>query len=474
VTAAAADRWRELPPDTKRALRDRLRQRVVAQLRQLWRPYPWQVPPAMADSDLLWLLMGGRGTGKTDGAAHYVLDHVNGPACDPRLPGGHRIAIVAPTIGDAVESCVTGPSGLQAYDPTVVLRGSRGGTYVRFTNGAVGKLFGCHTPDDVNRLRSGGNRCLVWGEELAAWRQLGGDGPLQSDGTPHLQDTDAWPNLLLGLRLGPRPHMVASTTPKPRALLRHLVARPDVQVTHGRTDQAHHLDPVFRKRVTDMYEGTRLARQELGGELLADVEGALWTQLRLDYSRVRGVDPVQLAKELARVAVQIDPAATNTASSDETGIVVVGASKRSECPVCGPLGGQAHGFVLADYSGRMDPGSWADTAVQAYHLYGADVVLGETNNGGDMVGHTVSVADKTVAYDTVTATRGKMTRADPIAALWTKEPPRAHIVGTLPRLEDQLTTWVPKEGDSPDRLDAAVWGLTKLLLKAEGSFAAVV
>lgn len=471
MTATATD-WRSWPPEAKAQLRDRLQARLVTQMRARWQPYPWQVPPALAADDLMWLLMGGRGTGKTDGAAHYVLDHVSGPPCDHRIPGGHRIAVVAPTIGDAVESCVTGPSGLQAYDPTVQLRSSKGGTYVRFSNGAVGKLFGAHTPDDVNRLRAGGNRCLVWAEELAAWRQLGA--PPGEKGA----DEGAWPHILMGLRIGPRPHLVASTTPKPRPLIRWLANNDQVQVTHGRTRDATHLPQVQKDRLMRLYAGTRLGRQELDGELLGDVEGALWRWAWIDASRVavpheqQQARATELAKQLRTVVVALDPAATEKESSDETGIVVVGASDRRHCPVCGPVD-EPHGFVLADYSGHYSPGGWARAACNAYHLFGANRIVGEVNNGGDMVGHTVRGHDRTVRYDTVTATRGKMTRAEPVAMLWETEPQRAHLVGTLPLFEDQLTTWVPDEGDSPDRLDAGVWGLTYTLLRRSGGAASV-
>lgn len=447
----APDEWRLLPAEAKAHVAHRLADEVWRRRRALWQPYPWQVPPGAPATQGAWLMLGGRGTGKTDGAARYVVDHVHGPPCDPRVKGGHRIAIVAPTLGDAVESCVTGPSGLQAHDPTVVLRGGTGGTYVRWPGGAEGKLFGAHTPEDVNRLRAGGNRCLVWMEEAAAMRYL----------------ADALTHSRLGLRVGGRPHYVMSTTPRPRPEVQALLRDPSVLVTRGRTRDAVHLDETVRAAYERLYAGTRLGRQELDGEVLADVEGALWTLGLIDAGRVPQVE----RGDLARVTVAIDPAATSAESSDETGIVVVGASDRKTCPVCGPTDGTPHLFVLQDVSGRYSPDGWARRAVAAYDEWEADEVVAETNNGGEMVGAVLRTVSRAARYRAVTASRGKRTRAEPIAALY--EQGKAHHVGAFPRLEDQMTTWVPGESDSPDRMDAMVWGATGTALRRAGGYASV-
>jgi phage terminase large subunit-like protein len=477
-TLQLPDDWRELDDDSKRVLVEQLTRVREAQQRALWHPYPWQRPHVHAHSDKrvcdsrcrnlhqlslspheLWLLLGGRGTGKTDGAARYVADHVRGPACDDRLPGGHRIAIIAPTLGDAVESCVNGPSGLATHYPGCKVWSSTGGTFVRFPNGSLAKVFGAHTPDDVERLRAGGNRCLAWWEELAAWRQL----------------EPAMEHSRYGLRLGSAT-IIASTTPKPRKAIIELVKDDRVHMTRGRTQDAHHLDELVRDELLRKYAGTRSGRQELDGELLQDIEGALWTYDTIEAARVRSYDAGALIADLARIVVAIDPAATNTEDSDETGIVVTGRSRRDSCPVCGPVD-EPHGFVLDDRSGRYPSDGargWGQVAVDVFEQYDADLIVAEVNNGGDMVGAVVRSRRRNVPYREVRATRGKRLRAEPVAALYTARPlPRVHHVGAFPILEDQQTTWTPDDADSPDRMDALVWGLTELLVKRASGHASV-
>lgn len=460
--------WRELDDDSKRELVERLQLARAAAQRAKWEPYPWQrahlhehgeqricdercreLDELQLRAHDMWLLFGGRGTGKTDGAARYVSDHVRGPACDPRLPGGHRLAIIAPTLGDAVESCVNGPSGLATHFPGCKVWSSTGGTFVRFPGGALAKVFGASTPDDVERLRAGGNRCLAWWEELAAWRHL----------------DKSMEHSRLGLRIGPNPHVVASTTPKPRKPIVELMSDPAVHVTRGRTKDAVHLEQAVRDYYMRKYAGTRSGRQELDGELLTDVEGALWAYETIDLSRVKSYDPKALAADLARIVVAIDPAATNTEESDETGIVVAGRSRRDSCPICGPVEA-AHAFVLDDLSGRYSPSKWASVALAAFDEWEADVVLAEVNNGGDMVGEVLRTKRQSVPYREVRATRGKKVRAEPVAGMYSARPlPRVHHVGAFPELEDQQTTWTPDDDDSPDRMDALVWALTDLLVK---------
>ncbi|MBZ3909414.1 phage terminase large subunit family protein [Streptomyces acidiscabies] len=411
-----------------------------------WKPYPWQVPPPAIETLGWWLQLGGRGTGKTDGCARYMVAHVNGPPCDPRLRGGHRMAIIAPTQGDAVEACVNGPSGLRTHDPRVVLRTTAGGTFARWPSGAEAKLFGCHTPDDVERLRAGGNRCLVWMEEVAAQRRLG----------------DAITHSEMGLRIGPNPHYIGSTTPKPRTELIELTRRADVIMTRGRTRDAVHLPQEQRDKLIAKYAGTRTEAQELDGILLEDIEGALWSRAGLDTARVGAIPP------LASVVVAMDPAATSHDDADEMGIVVAGRGQQY-IPDRNGFARQ-HGYALDDLSGRMPPVEAARRAIRAYHEHRADAIVAEVNNGGEWIGTVIRQIDPTVNYRTVTASRGKVTRAEPVAAL--TEQGSAHIVGSLPDLEEQLTTWVPGDS-SPDRLDAYVWALTDLMLASAGNTAAI-
>lgn len=411
-----------------------------------WKPYPWQVPPESVPTLGWWLQLGGRGTGKTDGCARYMVEHVNGPPCDPRLRGGHRMAIIAPTQGDAVEACVNGPSGLRAHDPRVVLRTTVGGTFARWPNGAEAKLFGSHTPDDVERLRAGGNRCLVWMEEVAAQRRL-------KEAITHSE---------MGLRLGTNPHYIGSTTPKPRTELIELTRSDKVTVTRGRTRDAIHLPQEQRDHLIAKYAGTRTEAQELDGILLEDIEGAMWSRTGLDNARVGARPP------LASVVVAMDPAATSHDESDEMGIIVAGRGT-TYIPDRNGFARQ-HGYALDDLSGRMPPIEAARRAIRAYHEYRADAIVAEVNNGGDWIGTVVRQIDPTVNYRTVTASRGKVTRAEPVAAL--TDQGSAHIVGSLPELEEQLVTWVPGDS-SPDRLDAYVWALTHLMLAPAGNLAAV-
>ena len=411
-----------------------------------WKPYPWQVAPDRIPTLGWWLQLGGRGTGKTDGCARYMVAHVNGPPCDTRLRGGHRMAIIAPTQGDAVEACVNGPSGLKAHDPRVVLRTTVGGTFARWPNGAEAKLFGSHTPDDVERLRAGGNRCLVWMEEVAAQRRL-------KEAITHSE---------MGLRIGPNPHYIGSTTPKPRKELFTLKNDPKVITTKGRTRDAIHLPEEQRLHLIQKYAGTRIEAQELDGVLLETIEGALWSMDSLDTTRVGATPP------MSRVVVAMDPAATSTDEADEMGIIVAGLGQQYIPDKNGFL--RQHGYAFDDLSGRMPPIEAARRAIAAYHKHRADAIVAEVNNGGEWIGTVVRQIDPTVNYRTVHATRGKLTRAEPVAAL--TDQLSAHIVGALPDLEEQLTTWVPGD-DSPDRLDAYVWALTDLMLASAGNLAAV-
>ncbi|MFJ8144675.1 terminase large subunit domain-containing protein [Streptomyces sp. NPDC096048] len=439
-------RVQQLTPEELALLEEQLAARLWQKRWNRWTPYPWQVPPDAIETLGWWLQLGGRGTGKTDGCARYMVDHVNGPPCDPRLRGGHRMAIIAPTQGDAVEACVNGPSGLRAHDPRVVLRTTAGGTFARWPNGAEAKLFGAHTPDDVERLRAGGNRCLVWMEEVAAQRRL-------SEAITHSE---------MGLRIGPNPHYIGSTTPKPRKELVELKASPKVHVTQGRTRDAIHLPEEMRQHLIAKYAGTRIEAQELDGVLLEDIEGALWSMAGLDAARVGATPP------LSSVVVAMDPAATSTDEADEMGIIVAG---RGAAYIPDKNGfARQHGYAIDDLSGRMPPIEAARRAIRAYHEHRADAIVAETNNGGEWIGTVVRQVDPTVNYRTVTASRGKQTRAEPVAALTDQR--SAHVVGSLPDLEEQLTTWVPGD-DSPDRLDAYVWALTHLMLAPAGNLAAV-
>ncbi len=398
---------------------------------------PHQKPPEGTDWSL-WLLEAGRGAGKTEACARYFTKYM-------RQHPGYRGRIIAPTYDDAVASCVKGPSGLLQVDPEVRFVVRPGGSHVVWPNGSEALVLGTHGPGDVDRLRAGGNRHIDWWEEMAANPQLGD--PLDEQG--------AWNQAQLGLRLGDWPHSIASTTPRSTKAYRAVRKEDGTVLTKASMFDNPHLPERFIKRMRDKYEGTRLGRQELYGELLEDVVGALWTRERLDASRVNH------KPDMAIVVVGVDPAATATETSDDTGIIVAG------------LGADGYGYVWRDDTCHLSPAGWGARVVTAYWDEDGDLVVGEVNNGGDMVEHVVHTADDRVPFKKVHASRGKQIRAQPVASLWGKpkddygdeREPAVRIVGSLPELEDQLVTWVPGEEDSPDRLDAMVWALTELFLE---------
>lgn len=396
---------------------------------------PHQVPPAGRWD--LWLLEGGRGSGKTEACARYFARYM-------RTHPGSRGRIIGPTQGDAIESCVLGPSGLLAMDPEIRwLPSAPGGAKVVWPNGSEALVFGTHSPTDVDRLRASGNRHIDWWEEMAANVRL----------------QEAWDQAQFGLRLGDHPHSIASTTPRSTPAYRTIRVIDGVARTHGTIDDNPHLSEEWKARQKARYEGTRLGRQELGGELIDDVLGALWSREALEVCRVDAVPC-----DLAVVVVGVDPAATSTASAADTGIIV--AAKGTD--------GEA--YVLADRTCHLPPDGWGQRAVQAYRMHSADRIVPEVNNGGEMVVHVIRTVDEDVPVKPVRASRGKQTRAEPVAALFgtppeqaamlnvPERPPRVHLVGGLPELEDQLCTWVPEDADSPDRLDALVWAITDLML----------
>lgn len=405
-----------------------------------WVPLPHQIPPD--PPWLLWMLFGGRGSGKTAASAKYFYDHIMGPPCMPGVPGGHWASIVAPTLGDAVTSCVTGPSGLVMHDPKIKVLNRAGGIVARFSNGCEVKLFGASSPEDVERFRAGGNRCLAWCEEMAAWRYL----------------EESWQQIRYGLRSGPRPHAIASTTPRPKKLIRELVADKRVVITKGNTASNPHLPQDIKDALYEDYADTRMGRQELEGEILEDVEGALWTNEILDQTRCT---PDEMP-DMNKVAVAIDPSIMS--HGDECGIVVGGMSWQWNRPgILRP--DHTHGFVLDDVSVQGSPTEWARRAVDAYYEWNADLIIAERNQGGEMVQEVLWGIDENVPVKLVSASKGKQARAQPVANLWFQG--RAHMVNSFKKLEDQMVTWDPYDPDpawSPDRMDALVWLFSELII----------
>lgn len=377
-----------------------------------------------------WLILAGRGWGKTRTGAEWLRERA---LAEP----GTRWAIVAPTYADARDTCVEGESGLLAVLPPEVRAGTKWNRSlgeVELPNGSRVKLFGTDEPD---RLR-GPQHHGAWCDELAAWKYPA-----------------AWDQLQFGLRLGDRPQVVVTTTPRPVPLLTGdgrdgrrlgLLKRDgDVAVTRGSTfDNAANLSAAALAELRLRYEGTRLGRQELHAEILDDVEGALWTRAMLDQAHVDQVP------DMVRTVVAIDPAVTSGEESDLTGIVAAG------------IGHDGHVYVLADRSGRYSPLDWARRAIALYDETEGDRIVAEVNNGQDLVEANLRVVDPTVPYRKVNATKGKRLRAEPVAAMY--EQGRVHHVAGLAELEDQMASWTPESGGSPDRLDALVWAVTDLAL----------
>lgn len=392
-----------------------------------------QLPPP--GEWLVWLLLAGRGFGKTRTGAEFVRARVE--AGEAR-----RIALVSATAADVRDTMIEGPAGLLAVFPEherPVYEPSK--RRVTFANGAVATAFSADEPD---RLR-GPQHDTAWCDELAAWRY----------------PDDAWDNLLFGMRLGD-PRLCVTTTPRPIKLVRALLGEDTTAVTRGSTfDNAANLAATALAKLRQKYEGTRLGRQELEAELLEDTPGALWRLGQIEADRV------DEAPELARIAVAVDPSATNTETSAETGIVAGGVDARG------------HGYILRDASGKYTPGEWGATAVLLHDALDADCIVVETNQGGDMAVHVLTTAaeklyrekKRKTAHITVRrvhASRGKRARAEAPAAL--SEQHRVHHVGCLPKLEDQLCTWDASDGSpSPDRLDAFVWLVTFLMLETSAA-----
>jgi len=393
---------------------------------------PNQLPPS-GDWWQIWLLLAGRGFGKTRTLAEWV--------CEQAASGQvSRIALVAATAADARDVLVEGESGILAVAPPwfrPIYEPSK--RRLTWPNGAIATTFSAEEPD---RLRGPQHDAAVC-DELASWSR-----------------PETWDMLQFGLRLGRHPRCLVATTPRPIKLIRELLAREghDVVVTRGSTyENRANLAPGFFAQVIRKYEGTRLGRQELKAELLEDTPGALWSHGIIEAAR-RSVAPV----EMTRVVVAIDPAVTSGEEADETGIIVVGKDKHG------------HGYVLADISGRYQPIEWARLAITAYRTHHADRIVAEVNNGGDMVAQNIRMVDPNVAFTAVRASRGKVTRAEPASSLY--EQGRIHHIGTFPQLEDQMANFTSDfdrsaAGYSPDRLDALVWALTDLLVEQMKGYA---
>jgi len=380
-----------------------------------------QLPPE-GESWRIWLMMAGRGFGKTRAGAEWV--HA-AASSRPSL----RIALVGATIADARSIMVEGVSGLLAvairHRQTLSWEPSLG--RLRWPNGSEAQLF---SGDNADGLR-GPEHDLAWCDELAKWGEA----------------ESAWDNLQFGLRRGRRPRALVTTTPRPIQLLQRIKDDPWSVTTTGRTSDNVNLDEKFVDVMTATYGGTRLGRQELDGELIADIEGALWPRELIERARA------DAPKKFERIVVGVDPPAGANAGSDACGIVVAGRSE-------GRL------FVLADASCQgLSPDGWANRVAAAVACWDADIVVAEANNGGAMVGSVLKAAEVGTRVRLVHASKGKAARAEPIALRF--ESGKAFFAGGFPELEDELARMTAGGGyegpsRSPDRADAMVWALTEL------------
>lgn len=378
------------------------------------------------------LVLAGRGFGKTRMGGCSTNEEAE---ADPQM----RAALIGRTAADVRDVMIEGESGiLQTSRPDFRPTYEPSKRRLTWPNGAQATTYSADTPDQLR----GPQHTWAWADEVAAW--------------PY---RDTWDQVQFGLRLGAHPRWMATTTPRPTSLIRELLKDPRVLVVRGSTyDNASNLAPDFLAKMRARYEGTTLGRQELYAEVFDEAPGALWKRAAmLDAHRVKVAPP------LHTIVVAVDPAVTATEESDETGIVTAGIGGDPAAP---------HGYTLADDSGRYTPDGWATAALTAYHRHRADRIVAEANQGGDMVADVLRHRDlvidgrtvlrgRDVPITLVHASRGKLTRAEPVAGLY--EQGRVHHVGMLAALEDQLCQWVPGHA-SPDRLDALVWAYTALIV----------
>ncbi|GBH30424.1 hypothetical protein MBESOW_P1678 [Sphingobium xenophagum] len=427
------DEWLDQQEQTQARM---LRQLKEAGRERMSREWDWLVRPgqkAPGGDWRIWLMMAGRGFGKTRAGAEWVRGIAEAQP-------GARIALVGATLGEARRVMVEGASGLLAVAPwwcrPVFAPALRKLTW---PNGAVATLFGAAEPESLR----GPQFSHGWADEIAKWPFALG----------------AWDNLMMAMRLGERPRVMATTTPRPVALVRRLVADRDVIVTRGRTaDNRANLAEGFVEAMERSYGGTRLGRQELDGELIEEVEGALWSRDLIERCRVAHVPGGPDGTALHRVVVAVDPPAS--AHGDACGIVVAG------------VGGDGRAYVIADASVEgCSPEQWARAVAAAALVHGADKVVAEANNGGAMVESVLRAADAMLPVKLVHASRGKVARAEPVAALY--EAGRVAHRGAFARLEDEMCGLLAGggyvgPGRSPDRADALVWALTELMLGRRG------
>ena len=413
-----------LDPGTRAGIIEAMTPAECAELRHNWSFWarPDQAPPP--GDWIVWLILAGRGAGKTRAGAEAVR----------RWSATHRIVnLIGPTADDVRDVMVLGESGVlkccrRDERPRYLASAGR----LEWPNGAVSLLFSAEEPD---RLR-GKQHMKLWLDELAAWRR-----------------PEAFDQAMLGLRLGDKPQMIVTTTPRPTRIIKELAADKDTIVTRGSTfDNKGNLARAFLERITKRYEGRAIGRQELFAEIIEEAQGALGSRALIERQRV---PPESAPRDFAEVVVAVDPPARSGSKSDECGLIVAGKAADGRL------------YVLADLTSQGDtPAGWAARVGAAYRGFRASRVVVEVNNGGDMVAEVLRQAEPQLPVRSVTATRGKFLRAEPVAAAY--ERGLVFHAGVFAKLEDQLCALTPDfdrraAGYSPDRADALVWAIADLL-----------
>lgn len=432
-----AEDFLALPQETRIARLSELNEEDFLQLLYNWdfwarknQRLPGNINPRTPDGTWqVWFPKCGRGWGKT---------RVGGETVRKWVKDFRYVNLAGATASDARDIMVEGESGILSIcpkDERPIYKKAE--SKLLWPNGALSLIF---TADEPERAR-GKQGCKLWCDEISSWRYR-----------------DAWDQLMFGLRLGINPQAVVTSTPKPTDLVKEIIADPNTLVTHGSTyDNRQNLATQFFSRIIRKYEGTRLGKQELLGQVLDDNPNAIFHQELIDRDRIA---PHLVPRDLARVGIGVDPAATSNEDSDETGIIIGGRDNQPE----------PHFYIFEDITAvQATPNDWGMAVVEGYKRRRADIIVGETNNGGEMVGHVVKTVNPNVNFKSVRATRGKARRAEPIGALY--EQGRVHHVGYFSRLESQMTEFDPSIEDATDtdRMDAAVWLLTELSDMEDGS-----
>lgn len=412
----------KLPDEKKKKILGQLKDSEAAEIQSDWfftaRREQLEPPD---EGWYVWLLMSGRGFGKTAAGANWLIEQ-------HRSQDARSSAIIASTANDLRNYCLYGPSGVMQWAPEHFYpKHIESKNLLEWPNGTVTTLL---TSEKPNRIR-GGNFDRAWCDEIAHWNAI----------------EKCWDNLQFALRLGKKVKACVTTTPRPIPRVKKFLESEgdSVYVTRGATyDNVNNLSDVYINTVIKPYEGTSIGRQELYGEVLLEVEGSLWTRDMIESHRV------PMEPELRRTVVSVDPAITNKEHSDYTGIVVAGIDDNKKA------------FVLGDHSLKTTPWKWAEKVCMLYYIHEADYVVAESNQGGEMVRHTIKNFDDNVPVKLVHASKGKVARAEPISARY--EQGKVWHVGTFPELEDEMALFVPGEmKESPNRVDALVWALTELI-----------